>query len=79
MEEIEYQNNESFYSIEGIVNILEYFKAEQLINTNTPFEVQNYNNAIQRVKDIERLNNLRGELCKIYGDKFEEIKIHAEL
>ena len=46
-----------------------------MVNENTPFEVSYYDFAINTIKEKEKLCNIRGELCKIYGSKFEEIKI----
>lgn len=67
------------YGISNALEILEYFKAVEMVNENTPFEVSYYDFAINTIKEKEKLCNIRGELCKIYGSKFEEIKILAEV
>lgn len=62
-----------------VIEILEYFKAEQIVNKNTPFEIHTYDYAISTIINTERLCNIRGELCKIYGKKIDELEILAEL
>lgn len=43
------------------IAILEYFGAEQMINNNTPFEEEDYVNAID---ELEELQNRSCENCK---------------
>lgn len=53
------------------IAILEYFGAEQMINNNTPFEEQDYVNAID---ELEELKNRKCQNCK-FSIEHERYKI----
>ena len=65
--------------ISVLLEIIEYFRAEQIVNNNTPFNESDYDFGINTLKETVKLCNIRGELCKIYGAKFEEIKTLGEI
>lgn len=65
--------------IEVALEIIEYFKSEQIVNKNTPFTTVDYDYAIDSIVNKNSLCKIRGELCKIYGKKFEELEYLAEI
>lgn len=38
------------------LEIIEYFRAEEMVNNNTPFEEQDYVDAIKELEDLEILS-----------------------
>lgn len=68
--------------IDGInlaLQMLDYYKSQQIVNRNTPFSGRQYAYAIESIKERVKLCNIRGELCRIYGKKFEELETLSEV